>query len=642
MKCVKCDKTEIEVSQCPICKRDYCSDHITEHENCVSPGKEEENSGKEESLAKRLKKNSGALKEFTGSKEEPSKIEGSVSLNHENTFDVIEEPMLEIHHIDVGQGESTLIRCIPIKEDKIIKEPINILIDGGTRTRGGGTVIRYLGQLNIKTLHLVICSHYDNDHYQGLQTVSEQEKIKIEQYVHPVEKQNAFGTWTASNGPNQFINFLVKKGIKPVYATSSTHFTFQVQSMKKPIEFKLQCLGGMKPDMGGFKNNDASLPWLVNFGEFSYFTAGDLEAGDELFLANKIIKKHVCAFKCGHHGSRESTSEDFVDAIEPAAAFISCGKHAHFHPRQEVVDVLSKSNKIQQFYLTNCFHDRKHVNPDNANNNGMLKGRVAGDAGHLGTIVLRTTASQANRHEFCVGYFDDGSWMKSDEGSENKWRWILHECHKKMLPVPVDGFYYKDLSSTVNLGALAKFYAEKLIESAEWKKDILSHHNYLNLESIVAYGRFKEPEEASSTKKSPITKYNNASEWLWDVLCQDSDYILDSFIESGEETYENRGRKKFTQAEFIALMNNQLDSSLKKFFENEYKQAVHMVKKHPKGSIEYELDGSELIANDPKMAWVVNKFMEENVKNSYLESLIKEKRTRASSALKTRVDSTKL
>ena len=95
---------------------------------------------------------------------------GSGDSTIKNTVNFERKKELFIHHIDVGQGEATLIVHRTGGIDEFV-----ILIDGGRYTRGGGTIVRYVRKLGITKINLLVCTHHDADHIEGLIRVLEDE-----------------------------------------------------------------------------------------------------------------------------------------------------------------------------------------------------------------------------------------------------------------------------------------------------------------------------------------------------------------------------------------------------------------------------------------------------------------------------------
>jgi hypothetical protein len=199
---------------------------------------------------------------------------------------------------------------------------------------------------------------------------------------------------------------------------------------------------------GGEAENKASIALIIRFNNFFFYTGGDLPWQGEDFIpadvkANGLpdpwhagqsfaVPDHICAFKCGHHGSQTSSSEAFVTGLGASAALISAGESGNEHPDQVVVDRLFGNPQIQNFYFTNLFYQTNHV-PASQGESQLspppgAKGRIAGDnkkdANHVrrGDVVLKVTQKRSEstthppmmldddgvHHGFTVEYWDDG------------------------------------------------------------------------------------------------------------------------------------------------------------------------------------------------------------------------------------------
>ncbi|MFD1546275.1 hypothetical protein [Nonomuraea guangzhouensis] len=124
-----------------------------------------------------------------------------------------------------------------------------------------------------------------------------------------------------------------------------------------------------------FDRNETSVGLVVRFNDFLHYAGGDLPSEGADLVATALqehglpnsaggtykIPHRIASFKCGHHGSKTSTSGDFLSSMSPAVAFISCGEHGYQHPDQPVVDLLDGCYSIERFYLTNCRYKRDHI-----------------------------------------------------------------------------------------------------------------------------------------------------------------------------------------------------------------------------------------------------------------------------------------
>jgi hypothetical protein len=185
--------------------------------------------------------------------------------------------------------------------------------------------------------------------------------------------------------------------------------------------------------VGGDPSNSRCLGFIIRFNGFYYYTGGDLEVDSEDLIADDILAhplpnpqgggnfpltNHICAFKCGHHGSRTATSNYFVGTIHPRATIISTGGTRFEHPDQDVITRLHLSPDIQFFYLTNCNFQTTHVPASDGINQLTAvgnKSRVAGDNRvwakmRYGDIVVHVDENESHlggNHGFRVTYWDD-------------------------------------------------------------------------------------------------------------------------------------------------------------------------------------------------------------------------------------------
>ncbi len=334
----------------------------------------------------------------------------SVKSTNKNTVNTKPKKELFIHHIDVGQGEATLINATCDGNTEF-----TVLIDGGRYTRGGGTVARYLRRLNITTIHLMICTHHDADHIEGLVRILHEEKfstkkkkisvVKIidrkanEIFTEPSTSSHIFSApkeedfaegnrfcfyeeppETETSAPQTKTNISLPKSTEDEDTSNSIEWFKSLAGKRgvapesnsviaysdaKDPQFKLTCLHVNTVGDVTTEENNYSIALLLEYGNFRYFTGGDLESEHEDKLIAKLKgDSHLCAFKCGHHGSKHSTSVNFLKDTDARRAFISCGHHSYYHPDTDLINRLCAHKPLKQFFLTNCYYNRQGVNPD--------------------------------------------------------------------------------------------------------------------------------------------------------------------------------------------------------------------------------------------------------------------------------------
>ena len=216
--------------------------------------------------------------------------------------------------LDVGQGDSVLIRS----------RNHAVLIDGGDINRAE-PVMGYLRRMGITRLDYVIATHPHSDHVGGL--ISVLSRVDVGRVLMPyvVHATATFGT---------FVSVIENRQIP-------AHAPVPGESFRAGIIY----FTVLAPVYGfaGSNMNDASIVVRLDHGETSFIFTGDAEAGSERAMLASGQNLRADVIKIGHHGSRTSTTEAFLDAVMPVAAVISVGGGNRFgHPHN---DVLSRLNE---------------------------------------------------------------------------------------------------------------------------------------------------------------------------------------------------------------------------------------------------------------------------------------------------------
>ncbi len=228
---------------------------------------------------------------------------------------------LKVYFFDVGQGDSIFIET---------EEKKQILIDGGPDNK----VIQRLSEAMPfwdRTIDLIILTHPDKDHIAGLPEVLKRYRVKgiIETGVE-CEKPECL-IWEE----------LKEKEKAPVIFVKLGDSLILDENTKVLILSPFADMAGEKVS----KANNSSIVAKIIYGDYSVLLTGDIEKQIEgkFFLAGIDIDSDY--LKIPHHGSKTSTSEEFLDKISPLSAFISLGKNNSYgHPHQEVLGRLEKRN----------------------------------------------------------------------------------------------------------------------------------------------------------------------------------------------------------------------------------------------------------------------------------------------------------
>lgn len=223
---------------------------------------------------------------------------------------------LSVHYIDVGQGDSILIKA----------EGLNVLIDAGERGNGE-TILSYLEAQNVKGLDYVIATHPHSDHIGSMADVLK--KIPVANVIMPkLTQKNTPTTKTYEN----FLQAVKDSGAKVIAATPG-----ETYSGKRAA---LTILGPCQQDDD---LNNMSVVARLDFGSTSFLFTGDAETPSENAILKKGMDVHADVLKMGHHGSRTSSGNAFLDKVQPAFCVISCGTGNDYgHPHKETLEKLKK------------------------------------------------------------------------------------------------------------------------------------------------------------------------------------------------------------------------------------------------------------------------------------------------------------
>lgn len=301
---------------------------------------------------------------------------------------------LEIHHINVGQGDSTLM--IAKKNNTIEK---TVLIDAGI-TKEGKTVEAYINEnIGIKSIDIAVISHHHEDHEGGI--------YWLQKNSHLLDDAEII-SW--DDNPKEDFTDL-----------------FDLGHSNAP---KLIYLGGGFTYLNGYggDENGNSIVLLIEFGEFLYYTAGDMDRyeiwdfeskmpSDEddfnnpyftalgrlicyqkgwtsekareqlyqyisakdgkLWYSPPALPKQIQAFKLSHHGAENDNvnSIEFITSIQPKVGIISVGNRFttratpldYDHPRLETLNRLDNCDSVELYAATNmATSERAYYKDENA------------------------------------------------------------------------------------------------------------------------------------------------------------------------------------------------------------------------------------------------------------------------------------
>lgn len=216
---------------------------------------------------------------------------------------------LEVHYLDVGQGDSTLIVC----------DGHAMLIDAGDNSLGT-QIQMYLQKQGVTSLDYVIGTHPDADHIGGLDVILY--KFDCDKVIMPDYEKD-----TATFRDVQMA--MRQKGYKQTLPEVGEEFILggAVFTILAPNQI--------------YENsaNDNSVAIMLRHGENRFLFTGDAEEDSENDMLENEFSLSADVYKASHHGSKTANTEAFMEAVSPTYAVISCGADNRYgHPHAEVMN----------------------------------------------------------------------------------------------------------------------------------------------------------------------------------------------------------------------------------------------------------------------------------------------------------------
>ena len=228
----------------------------------------------------------------------------------------------QITFIDVGQGDSSLIKYNNNKGSVLIDTGGIVDYNGKKYNLSDKTIIPYLKAEGVKTINYLILTHGDFDHMG--EAINLANNFKVEKVV--------FNCGEFNDLEKELIKVLDKKKIK---------YYSCIKELKLDNN-KLYFLQTKEYD----NENDNSNVIYTQIDGYKFMFMGDASSVTEKEILNKYNISDIDVLKVGHHGSRTSSSIEFINKISPKYSIISVGKNNRYgHPNKEVLDNL-KDSKI--------------------------------------------------------------------------------------------------------------------------------------------------------------------------------------------------------------------------------------------------------------------------------------------------------
>ncbi|MBU3091856.1 MBL fold metallo-hydrolase [Clostridium sp. CM028] len=222
------------------------------------------------------------------------------------------------HFIDVGQGDCILVQV----NNK------NLLIDSGT-VDSTQKLIRYLKKNNVKKLDYVVATHPHEDHIGGMAKIIK--TFDIDEFYAPK-------VISSSQSFVDMINSLRNKNLK---------IKVSAPNISLDLGPNTTCVM-LSPNKTSYENtNNYSCTIKVSYKNSTYLFTGDIESLAEQELLDNGYNLKSQVLKVAHHGSKSSTSQEFLNKVSPKIAVISCGTYNTYgHPNKGTLAKLKKINSI--------------------------------------------------------------------------------------------------------------------------------------------------------------------------------------------------------------------------------------------------------------------------------------------------------
>ena len=241
----------------------------------------------------------------------------SCSFNFNNNNDsesAFQKGILNVHFLDVGQGDSIFIE---LPDEK------TMLIDAGENYHGEG-IKNYIGDCGYSKIDYLVATHPHADHIGSMDYIVR--NMDIGSVYMPKAAAN---TKTYEN----LLESISDKGLKITSAKAGL-------TIAEESDYTINVVAPVTIDEDNLNNSSAVIK--LTYKDNTFLFTGDAEK-KELETITYDISADV--LKVGHHGSTTSTTEEFLNAVNPTYAVISAGEgNSYDHPHKETLDLLEEFN----------------------------------------------------------------------------------------------------------------------------------------------------------------------------------------------------------------------------------------------------------------------------------------------------------
>ncbi|MCR4721012.1 MAG: MBL fold metallo-hydrolase [Lachnospiraceae bacterium] len=262
---------------------------------------------------------------------------------------------LEVHFLDVGQGDAALLMC----------GGEAMLIDAGSND-SADYVEKYLRGQGVEKLKYAVGTHFDSDHVGGLDEILK--SFRVETLMVPDQERD---TKSYRDVVKSFDK--AEKTVNPKVGETYT-FGDATITVFAPVRNDYE------------ESNDFSIVLRIDHGEDSFLFTGDAQEESEKEMLASDMDLSVDVLKVSHHGSKKSSIRQFLEAVKPRFAVISCAKDNDYgHPHAPVLKRLrilgAKLYRTDEQGTVVCYSDGHNVTWNKEPTDVWQEGRTPTDAG---------------------------------------------------------------------------------------------------------------------------------------------------------------------------------------------------------------------------------------------------------------------
>ena len=218
-----------------------------------------------------------------------------------------EEAGLEVHFLDVGEADATVVFC----------EGQTMLIDGGN-VADSQFIYAWLKEHGVEKIDVMVCTHPHEDHVGGLSAALNAAECGIA-YMSVTD----YGTKACQS----FLKYLEEGSVPLVIPAAGDRFMLG--------SAEVTVLGPVTLDAENL--NNCSLVLRLDYGETAFLFMADAETEEEDAILASGADVSCQVLRVGHHGSGTSSGKDFVAAASPEIAVVSVGENTYGHPHENIL-----------------------------------------------------------------------------------------------------------------------------------------------------------------------------------------------------------------------------------------------------------------------------------------------------------------